>query len=255
MEKKPLEDDPPPKSTDLAGWRQAVEQGTFRRLRLEEIVAAIQDLGLNTENEVLHPLAKHLSECMMGMLRDRVGFHHPDQGWEIIHRVHYRLWESLLHPTSKDGVGLRRAFATRLRFRLNDAIIAEGKARSVSAPSAPDPAAGGQDGATKVNKAKLPGNKILGAEKLDGLAARKELADAAIEEQVEEVEAILLRVSDSQKRLAFRLRMNDTPYKSIAAALGITAKTAKAWVEEVQGFLKVDARVLTNLKHSTGGRS
>jgi len=42
------DEDPLPKSTDLEGWRRAVQDGRHTRFRLEAIVAAIQDLGPGT---------------------------------------------------------------------------------------------------------------------------------------------------------------------------------------------------------------
>jgi hypothetical protein len=42
---RPTDEDPPPNSTDLDAWRQAVTDGRYKQYRLEAVVAAIQDLG------------------------------------------------------------------------------------------------------------------------------------------------------------------------------------------------------------------
>ena len=50
-------------------------------------------------------------------------------------------------------------------------------------------------------------------------------------------------IKDDRKRLAFRLYMDDVPFKSkrhhsIAKALGIDEKTARLWIEEIKAQLK-----------------
>jgi hypothetical protein len=57
-----------------------------------------------------------------------------------------------------------------------------------------------------------------------------------------DVERILEQVLDPPKRLAFRFFMDGIPYKSkksasISDALGISEKTARDWVKEVQDLL------------------
>ncbi len=54
-----------------------------------------------------------------------VGHNHPNQGEDIIHRAHSNLFEALVDPNSKDGTGLRVAFASRVRFRAKDALAVE----------------------------------------------------------------------------------------------------------------------------------
>ena len=61
------------------------------------------------------------------MLRARVGFNHPNQGEDIIYRVHAEIFEALLKPNSKDGKALREAFGPRVMFRLKTAIAVEHK--------------------------------------------------------------------------------------------------------------------------------
>jgi len=43
---------PPPKSTDLEGWRTAIRVGRLPAFRFEEIVAAFQDLGVGADKRV-----------------------------------------------------------------------------------------------------------------------------------------------------------------------------------------------------------
>ena len=129
MNKKTSEEIPPG-STDLAGWRQAIADGSFREFRLEEIVAAIQDLGPRTDKYVLNTLAKYLSDSMFRILRGLVGMNHPNQGRDIIERVHFQLWEALLQPNSADGKGLRVTFGSRVKFRMKDAFGVEARSRA-----------------------------------------------------------------------------------------------------------------------------
>ena len=57
-----------------------------------------------------------------------------------------------------------------------------------------------------------------------------------------DVERALVLVTDDQKRLAFRLYMEDVPMESakkgsIVKALGVSRKTAEKWIEEVRVLL------------------
>ena len=121
-------EDPPPRSDDLEGWRRAVEDDRFRGFRMEEIVAAVQDLGPGTDKRVLNPLALHLSDVMLGVLQRRVDTGYPNQGRDIIERVHGQLVEAVFTPGSADGKGLREAFASRIKYRIKDALTAERRA-------------------------------------------------------------------------------------------------------------------------------
>ncbi len=58
-----------------------------------------------------------------------------------------------------------------------------------------------------------------------------------------DVDQILSRVTDERKRLAFRLYLDDYPLESkrstsIAAVLGVSARTAGQWIEEVRALLR-----------------
>ena len=62
-----------------------------------------------------------------------------------------------------------------------------------------------------------------------------------------DIQHFMRAVPDGRKRLAFYLYMDKVPFgstrgNSIARALGVSAKTAKEWVEEVQEILEVGHR-------------
>jgi hypothetical protein len=221
------DEDLPPGSTDLDGWRQAVNDGRYKLYRLEAIVAAIQDLGPCTDKSVLNPLAKHLSDALLRILRQHVSVNHPNRGLDLIERTHGQIIEAVLRPTSADGRALRIAFTPRVLFRLKDALAAEASA----ARNRESYEAELQTGrATQLGP---NGTPCEVPRKGEGARAHDERMD---------VEAILDQVPDDRKRLAFRLFMDEVPFKSkksasIADALGISERTAREWVEELQGFL------------------
>jgi RNA polymerase sigma factor (sigma-70 family) len=211
-------EEPPPRSTDLEGWRQAVANGRFREFKAEAIVAAIQDLGPTTDKIILNPLVLHVSLAIMRILRKRVGRNHRNQGEDIIDEAHGHLIEALFKPKSADGKGLREAFVPRIQFRAADAIRAEQK--------------------RKERESSTETNEILGFEgPRRNTDPRQEL-----DEQID-VEDVLSHVTDERKRLAFRLHMEGYPSESkrsasIAEAVGVSAKTARQWIEEVQALLR-----------------
>ncbi len=220
-------DHPPPDSTDLEGWRRAVSDGRHTGYRLEAIVAAIQDLGPCSDKAVLNPLAKHLSDALLRILRKRVSINHPNRGLDIIEKTHAQIIDAVLQPASADGKALRVAFGPRVTFRLKDALIAEAKAAQNRDSHEAEVKAGhatrrGTDGAKQQ-------------------VSRQHDTSRALNENLD-VENILEQVTDPRKRLAFRLFMDDVPFKSkksasIAEALGISERTAREWVKEVQELL------------------
>jgi DNA-directed RNA polymerase specialized sigma24 family protein len=221
------DDEIPPRSTDLDGWRRAVVEGRIARFRLESVVGAIQDLVPHTDKSVLNPMAKHLSDCMLNMLRGLVGRNHPNHGLDIIERVHSQLWEAILQPKSADGRGLRAAFAPRLRFRLADALIYEKRKRE-----------GLIVDTTATNRG--PVDEIT--PRTVSLHSSVPSEPSHIDEHLD-VETALEAIADPKKRSAFRLHMDGVPAKStkslsISKALGISEKTARLWIEEAQELLK-----------------
>ena len=250
-------EDSPPGSNDLNGWRDAIRDDRLSNFRLESVVAAFQDLG-GRDVDVRNALAKHLSKSLLGILRRHVGFHHPNQGNDIILRAHGAIFEALLKPGSADSRGLREAFTPRVLFRLKDALAAEARERRIPDESdglrtPPAGAAGARSSGNNGAADGGTGDKV--AELAYDATPSRKLQEAALnevdelEEQVN-VNRILECITDDRKRLAFHLFMNDVPYKSkrkdvhsIARALGISEKTARKWIKEVRDILAEDESV------------
>jgi hypothetical protein len=249
---------PPPESTNLEGWRQAIADGRLPAFRLEVIVAAFQDLGPTTDKKVRNALAKHLSDSMIGMLRRAVGPNRPNNGEDIIYRVHFQLFEALLQPGSADGKGLRLAFGPRVMFRVKDAIAVEfrharipmhGEIKKSNRPKKPDDT--NVDEVERLVRRPEPSDSVENADSSNGEEAASHNSNRDLtllhgvrdaDEEID-VESVLANVTDYRKRLAFRLYMDDVPFKSkkansIAKALGISDKTAEHWIGEVQELLK-----------------
>lgn len=206
--KQPKNDDSHPDSNDLEGWRLAVKENRLSKFPLEPIVAAIQDLGVDSDAALIDALALYLSDRVMHILRRKVSKSYPNEGLDIIYTTHDQLIDAVLKPQSADGKALRKAFVPRLNYRLGDAIRAHERR---------EPPAAFDD---EVFDEKKPS-----------------VADLAY------VEEILSRIVDSNKRLAFRLYMEDVPIKSnktmsISETLGKSDKTIKSWIEEVKNQLK-----------------
>ena len=242
-----FDDEPPPKSDDLAGWRRAITEERLRQFRLEEIVAAIQDLGPLADPAVINPLAKHLSDAVLRKLRALVGKNHPNEGQDIIDRVHFTIFEAILQPSSPDGKGLRKAFIPRLKFRMRDAIAKEGRAFRNHAAKSPR---SNQDGTSPDSIGEDPSDDLQSTNSatighdcaLFNLAAPEQHIDQEIY-----VAEILETIPDIRKRLAFRLFINGYKCKSsvaeptvetIAEAVGISEKTARVWIKEVKKLLE-----------------
>jgi len=210
-------EEPPARSNDLEAWRQAVSSGRFRKFKAEKIVAAIQDLGLTSDDTVLNALALHISDTMMRILRNAIGRNHRNEGSDLIADVHGQLIEALLKPGSADGKGLRKAFVPRVRFRAADALRKEQK--------------------TKQQERSAEGlEEIYVNGPSQQIDPRREMDEGI------DVERALERVADERKRLAFRLHMEGFPVESrksdsISEALGVSDKTASQWIAEVQSLL------------------
>ena len=228
-------EDPPPESADIEGWRRAVDDGRYRQFRMEDVVAAIQDLGPKTDKRVLNPLAEHLSDALMGILRSRVHSGHPNEGWDIIERTHDLIIRAVLNPRCLDGKGLRVAFVPRVDLRIKDALITE--ERAAWKPGAP---------AVRPRKGTAGGKSEPPAPRGEARPTSYDPSSRISENM--DVESVLQLIPDGRKRLAFRLFMDDVPYKSkktrsIASALGIEEKTAREWIKEVQALLSTSQEV------------
>lgn len=254
-------EEPPPQSTDLAAWQRVVTDGRHVQFPLEAIVAAIQDLGPNTDKTVRNALAKCLSDRVYSILRRNVGRNHPNEGQDIIDRVHFQLFVALARTKSADGKAMRIACVARTLYRLKDAIAKEARDRRVPAES--------RANSSKKSKAAGKTKDTDGEEvKFDGIEEHPDVAEEVerldhedaslsrfkhdpslmdgvrdLDQQIDVDRFLEENISDDRKRLAFRLFMDDIPYKSkksnsIAEALGIDEKTARQWIQEVQVQLR-----------------
>jgi hypothetical protein len=82
---------PPPASTDIDGWRDAIADGSITSLRFEALAAALQDLGPSVN--------------------------HPNRWDDIIYRIHGQVFEASLQPNAADGRAFRAGFASIVSFR------------------------------------------------------------------------------------------------------------------------------------------
>ena len=83
-------------------------------------------------------------------------------------------------------------------------------------------------GATEGEEAR-PSKTIWDSALVDGVRAAEQQIDRFLE----------INIADDRKRLAFRLFMDELPFKStrsnsIAKALGIDESTARQWIKEIQ---------------------
>jgi DNA-directed RNA polymerase specialized sigma24 family protein len=252
-------EEPPLDSTDVAGWKRVVAGSLLDRLPLEAIAAALQDLRLNTDLGLRNDLAKNLSDRVYRLLRRQVGRNHPNEGWDIIDRVHVQVFEALAQPSSADAKGLRQAFVPRVLFRLKDAIAKEARERRIPdeimvkpQEAAPADPPGGDGQEVEFDDANRQSDVAEAAGPPDGDDAppakarwNPTLLDGvrATDQQIDTDRFLAENITDDQKRLAFRLYMDDVPFKSkkhhsIAKALGIDEKTARLWIEEIKAQLK-----------------
>ena len=253
-------EEPPPDSTDFAGWKRAAEQGRLQHLPLEAIAAALQDIRFNTDFGLRNALAKALSDRTYKLLRRQVGRNHPNKGDDIIDRVHVQVFEALAQPGSADAKGYRQAFIVRLMFRLKDAIAKEARERRIPDETAVKPSKGSKKRAAPAEEA---GQEIELVEigKCAGLEEQIDAPDEewapsrsgwnpsllagvrAVDETFDVNRFLADNIADDRKRLAFYLFMEGVPFKSkksasIEKALGIDEKTARQWIEEMSTQLE-----------------
>jgi hypothetical protein len=256
---------PAPEPSDLEGWRKAIDERSLPTFRLEAIVAAMQDLGPLCESRVRNPLAKHLSDSIIGLLRKLVRPSLPDNGDEIIFRVHSELFKALLDPQSADGKGLREAFTPRVSFRIKDAIVSEQRDsripvavkikktlkdrkfdETVGIVPATEPSAANDSEFDSGRSPARNANRDLSL--LDGVRDAEQSLDVA---------KLMSLITDERKRLAFYLYMDDVPFgskkgNSIARSLGVSNKTATEWVEEVRMLLASNEEIQEIQRASLG---
>jgi len=248
------------KSTDLRGWQDVLAQERLDDFPMEAIIAAFLDLRPNSGPNIKHALARYISDDMLRRLRRNTGRNHPNAGQDIIDRVHFELWEALARPTSADAKGMRKAYASRVIFRLKDAIAKEERERRVPDPEKlpgkkkPKGKSKGDEDTQKVDLAHICEHPELQDEdvsdEVEIVGGAGILRDATLlqsvrdlDEQIDVDRFLLENIPDYKKRLAFHLFMDKVPYKSkrgisIASLLKIDESTARDWIEEIQALLK-----------------
>lgn len=246
-------EEPPPDTTDFAGWKRAAEQGLLPRFRPETIFAALQDLRFNTDSGLRNELARALSNRTYRLLWRRVGRNHPNGGQDIVDRVHLQVFEAAARPDSADGRGFRQAFVPRLEYRLKDAIAKEARERRIpdeeGARLQGKPQHGARQTADAAGTDPGPEEEAEAADGEDALPSKRAwdptLLDGvcAAEQQIDVDRFLQAHIADDRKRLAFRLFMDGVPFKStrsesIAEALGIDESTARQWIKEIKAHLK-----------------
>jgi len=276
MERK-LGEKPPPKSTDLDGWRVAIQEGRLSRFRPEAIAAAFQDLGVQDQT-VRRALTKQLSGIVVGMLRKRVDPGRPDNGNDVIFQVHEQVFRALLQPKTSDGKALRQAFGSTVIFRMLTALADEERARIVPAPKflrhpksdLPEKDGVGADVADETEELEEPeALPPTACEDEDAAPGKHTHAPElmrqvqACDEQIDRdrlVARVLETIPTYKKRLAYYLYLHGVPAKSkkeesIAKACGVDEKTVRDWIDEIESDLKQNQEVLTLLRAISGARS
>lgn len=269
----------PPDPNDLEGWRQAIADSRLKSFRLESIAAAFQDLGC-ADMSVHNTLTRHLSDALTRMLRKRVDFHHPNDGKDIILDVHGKIFEALVLPASADGKALRTNFGSRVEFRLKTAIAKSmrGQVSPLAPHLRPRNAHDGGESYQRLSEAADKASEEIQAAEARELAAlpeeaerggievHRQLHNPSLMDDVREIEEsvsserILSTIPDYLKRLAFRLYMDDVPFKSkrgesIAKACGVSERTARTWIAEIQRELQQNEEAKALLALKVGAKS
>jgi DNA-directed RNA polymerase specialized sigma24 family protein len=268
---------PPPDPNDHNSWQDVVEKNLHLEYDAQVLFCALQGLGAKANGQVRNALAKQLSDLVISMLRRKVSRYHPNEGEDIILRAHEAVFVAAAKPNSSDGAGFREAFYARLKFRLIDAIDKEYQLRRTEEDIL----------AEKANKAKIQTSAVndksivavVGDEPIEDEDSFAELDEAVsfhepavnyddeapperasytlslldgdkpLIEQMDVDRLLKKHIPNIRKRLAFRLFMDDVPYKtkrakslSIADAMGIDESTARAWIQEVKEILSEQVR-------------
>lgn len=272
MARQKPENTPPPASTDLEGWRAAIEADQLSFFRTEDIIAALEDLGPDIDAQVRNKLAKAVSDRFTNILRGTVGFNHPNRGQDIIDRTIFKLFKAIATKDSKDGHALRNSCYTLVLLRMKDAIREEIRERrtaddfvNAGKPSAAEVTALTSD---EAEPEKEPNAK---SEAISGVSADISWAGAPAEVPVPEEDEdaapvkatynpshfegvnewdetidvnrfLESQIPDLSKRLGFHLHMQGATQKKIARALGKDVKTIRLWIKEIQDVLKTKVR-------------
>lgn len=292
--------DPPP-STDLEGWREAIAGGRLRKVRLETIAAAFQDLG-ETDLRVREDLTKHLSGAIIGMLRKRVDPKKPNGGEDIIFQVHEVIFVALLNPGSADGKQLRKGFGGIVKFRLKDALAQSHSDQIVPAPKSNKSSAKSRktsaakpvkktageiaaevdevESALKQDMADLPDETanddkppevdyvddrpppyIMDDAETDEIGPGKSEYDPSLMVAVQNMDGeidrqrILAKIPDRVRQLAFSLHVDREPQDVIARACGVSTRTIRTWIAEIQEDLQQTKEAQELLIRRAGAKS
>jgi hypothetical protein len=266
---------PPPDPSDHNGWKDAVAENRHLEFDAQVLFCALQGLGTKAEVQARNALADRLNRLVIKELRRKISPYHPNEGWDIIYRTIESVFTAAASPNSKDGAGFRDAFHARLNFRLKDAIATEvrqrrteedilakktGKAKKKAVVQRDESAEGLTE--DEEDLAVLEGERTVSFHETivnhdDDAPPEQATYDPSLFDGVNDfidqldVDRLLKKhVPDERKRLAFRLFMDDLPYKtkrratthSIADALEIDESTARAWIKEVSGILRKQVR-------------
>ena len=253
-------EEPPPDSTDVAGWKRVVADGLLDRFPLEAIVAALQDLRLNTDLGLRNALGEEPQRQGLPAASAAGGPQSPERRLRH-HRPGARPGFRGARPTP-----LSRCEGPPPSFRSARPVPAQRRDRQGSA-RAPDSGRDHGQTAQEAAPADPPGGDGQEVE-FDDANRQSDVAEAAgppdgddappakarwnpalldgvraTDQQIDTDRFLAENIKDDQKRLAFRLYMDDVPFKSkkhhsIAKALGIDEKTARLWIEEIKAQLK-----------------
>jgi DNA-directed RNA polymerase specialized sigma24 family protein len=261
------------KNNVIEKWRRIIGEGKLPPDSPQELVAAIQDMGVDADTAVLDPLIKQLSDHAMKFLRSRVGTNHPNRGEDIVLRAHNSLIVALCNPQSSDGQGFRVAYYKRLSFRLKDAIAKETRERRTEDDIVVLKAKNENHRDLAEAKTTLEDDPQINEDEEDledehsvleaarPIEAKAEDSDGdavgpgkvnyhpdpfeGVDELLEQLDVDRLLeecIPNERKRLAFRLYIDGLPAKSIgpnsiAKVLGIDESTARAWINEARDIL------------------
>jgi DNA-directed RNA polymerase specialized sigma subunit len=270
----------PPDPKDHNGWQDVVEKNLHLEYDAQVLFCALQGLGAKANGQVRNALAKQLSDLVISMLRRKVSRYHRNEGWDIIYRAHEAVFTAAAKPNSPDGAGFRKVFYSYLGYRLKDAIdveyrlcrteediIAEktDKAKKQVFAGNDEPIGVEVDDDLTEDEdsfAELDGKQAVSFHEsavnyddeapLEQTSYDPSLFDGVNDliEQMDVDRLLKKHVPDRRKRLAFRLFMDEVPYKtkkktttlSIADIMEIDESTARAWIQEVMETMSEQVR-------------
>jgi hypothetical protein len=290
----------PPPSTDLEGWRQAIANGRLTTFRLEHIAAAFQDLGpadrrvydaltRHLSGAIMGMLLKRVDQNRPNWGKDIVDEVHDEIfaallqpnsadgkalsvafGPRVLFRMKTAIANALRDQVSPVPKPMRRHKADDVEESLDEVedavdeatkVLGGGETNKETSESAETDKAGKMEKEDTsppifaVDEAEDdeigPGKREYDPTLLDGVRELDETID---------VERVLSAIPDYKKQLAFRLYMDDVPFKSdrgnsIAKACGVSEKTARKWIKEIEAELQQNKEAQELLKIKVGAKS